>query len=83
MPWTTLYVAAALMLLLHWGSRNAVWGAATLGFLIGVVVALFRDGFDWWLVAKFAAIAVLVGTIIEWVPRLLNRMQQSSRTDAR
>ncbi len=73
---------AALLLLLHWRGRNAVWGGATLGFLIGVVVALFRDGFDWWLVAKIATVATLISTVTEWAPRLLRRMLQSSPTDA-
>lgn len=83
MVWWILYAVATLMLLLHFGTRNAVWGGATLGLMIGVVVALFRDGFDWSLVAKFAAIAALDGTITEWVPRLANRMLESSRMDRR
>ena len=75
MLWWPLYAVAIVTLLLHSGSRNAVWGAATLGFLIGVVIALFGDGFDWWTVAKTVAIAAMVGTAIEWVQRLLNRQQ--------
>lgn len=68
--WWTLYVVAALVLLLHFSSRNAVWGTAILGLLIGVVIAWIQPGFDWWTVAKTVAIATLVGTLIEWLPRL-------------
>ena len=82
MLWTSLYVVATVMLFLHWKGRNAVWGGATLGLLTGVVAALFRNGFDWVLVAHFATIATLLGTVTEWVPRLLSRMLQSSRSDA-
>ncbi len=81
--WWILYALAALMLWLHWNSRNAVWGGATLGFLIGVIVAIFRDGFDWWLVAKIVTMATLISTVTEWAPRLLSRMLQSSRSDSR
>ncbi len=70
MLWWILCGVAIVTLLLHWGSRNAVWGAATLGLVIGVVVAVFGDGFDWWTVAKSVVIAVAVGTVIEWGPRL-------------
>lgn len=69
MLWYALYAIAVLTLLLHWGKRNAVWGAATLGLLLGVVIALFGDGFDWWTVVKSIAIAALVGTMIEHAPR--------------
>lgn len=76
MLWWALYVVAIATLLLHFSSRNAVWGSATLGFLIGVVIALFGDGFDWWTVAKAVAIAATIGTLIEWIPRLLNPRQE-------
>ncbi len=71
MLWWILYAVAIITLLLHWGRPNAVWGTATLGFVIGVIVALFGGGFDWWTVAKSVAIAATLGTLIEWVPRLL------------
>ncbi len=77
MVWWVLYAVAVLLLLLHWGSRNAVWGTATLGFLTGAVVAFFRDGFDWWTVAKITTIVTLVGVVIEWVPRIANRRHKS------
>ena len=48
-----------------------MWGTATLGFVIGVIVALLGGGFDWWTDAKSVAIAGTLGTVIEWVPRLL------------
>jgi hypothetical protein len=73
MIWGALVAIAALGLLVHSGSKNAVWGTATLGALIGVVVATFRPGFDWWLVGKFVAISTFIGLALEWLPRLLKQ----------
>jgi hypothetical protein len=75
MFWLILYGVAVVTLFLHWRGPNAVWGSATIGFLIGVVVALFGDGFNWWTVAKAVSVAATVGTMIEWVPELLTRRQ--------
>jgi len=73
MFWQIGYIVAILMLLLYWDGPNAIWGGASLGFLIGVVVALFCDGFDWWLVAKSVAVTILIGTVVEFVYRLPKR----------
>ena len=70
MFWWILYAIAITSLLLHWGRPNAVWGTATVGCVIGVIVSLV-SGFDWWTIAKSVAIAATLGTIIEWLPRLL------------
>ena len=76
MAWQIVYILAVVMLLIHWNGPNAVWGTATLGFLIGVIVALFCDGFDWWLVANCVAIAILVGAVFELVPRLISMIDK-------
>jgi len=65
MLWHILYGLSGVLLLLFWDSRNAVWGGATLGFLIGLGIAFFAEGFDWWTVAKSATIAVLIGAATE------------------
>ncbi|QNP40202.1 hypothetical protein [Lysobacter solisilvae (ex Woo and Kim 2020)] len=70
MIWWILLIVSAIALLAHWGSRNAVWGTATMGTIIGVVIAIFRPGFDWWIVGKALVIATLIGVAIEWLPRL-------------
>lgn len=70
MIWWILLAVAVLALLGHWGSRNAVWGTATFGALIGIGVATYQPGFDWWLVGKSVVIATFVGLAVEWLPRL-------------
>ena len=73
MIWWVLLIAAAVALLTHTRRRNAVWGTATLGALIGVVVAVLRPDFDWWTVGKAVIIATFIGVAIEWLPRALGR----------
>jgi hypothetical protein len=75
MIWWILLAVAVLILLVHCGSRNAVWGAATLGVLIGMVIAIFRPGFDWWIVGKSLVISTLIGLAIEWLPRLMGKQK--------
>lgn len=46
MVWSVLVVLSALALLAHWRGPNAVWGAATLGVVVGAVTATVQPGFD-------------------------------------
>lgn len=78
MIWWILLVAAAVVLLVHWRGPNAVWGTATLGILIGVVVAVFRPGFDWWTVGKAAVVGTFIGLAFEWMPRIAGRLVRRS-----
>lgn len=73
MIWQVLLGIAVVILLLHWGSRNAVWGTATFGFIVGLVVAFFGDGFEWWTVGKVFTIATFIGAALEWIPRFFQR----------
>ena len=73
MIWQILLGVAIVILLLHWGSRNAVWGAATFGVIVGLVVAFFGDGFEWWTVGKALIIATFIGAALEWIPRIFQR----------
>jgi hypothetical protein len=72
--WITLIVAGVL-LLLHWGSRNAVWGAATIGLAIGVGIAILYPGSNWWIIGKAVAICTFVGAAIQWLPTRRQRNQ--------
>jgi hypothetical protein len=68
---TVLAVIAAILLVLHWKGPNAVWGGATLGLIVGLVVALVKG--DWGLLALIFAIGTFAGTIFEWIGRLATR----------
>lgn len=77
MTWWILLGVATLILLLHWSSKNAVWGTATLGVIVGISIALFNEGFDWWIVGKSLIIATFIGAAIEWLPRILEKRSSS------
>ena len=65
-------ILAIVLLALHWKGPNAVWGGATLGVIVGLIVALVVG--DWSLLALIFAIGTIAGTIFEWIGRLAKRM---------
>lgn len=73
MIWWILSAAAAVALLAHWNSRNAVWGTATFGALVGAVIAAIKPGFDWGTVGKAFVIGTFIGLAFEWLPRIVPR----------
>jgi hypothetical protein len=77
MMWWILLGAAIVLLAFHASSRNAVWGGATLGVAIGVIIALVRPEFDWWVVGKGLTIGTFVGAVSEWIPRMLAGTRRS------
>jgi hypothetical protein len=65
-------ILAIVLLALHWKGPNAVWGGATLGVIVGLIVALVVG--DWSLLALIFAIGTFAGTIFEWIGRLTERL---------
>ena len=41
--WKILGITSLLLLIIFWRSRNAVWGGLTIGAIIGIISALFRQ----------------------------------------
>lgn len=66
-----MVVIAGILLVSHWKGPNAVWGGATLGLIVGLIVALVTG--DWGLLALVFAVGTFAGTIFEWVGRLAKR----------
>ncbi|MDP7415615.1 MAG: rhomboid family intramembrane serine protease [Dehalococcoidales bacterium] len=59
-------------MVLHWGrAATAVWGGATLGAIVGLIVALITG--DWGLLALCFTIGTFAGTLFQWIGRLSNR----------
>jgi hypothetical protein len=71
--WKILGGVAIIFLIIFWNSRNSIWGGFTVGGIIGIVAAFFKEGkYDWSYVAKYAIIGVLVGFIADflgWISR--------------
>jgi len=61
-------VVAIILLVLHWKGPNAVWGGATLGVIVGLIIALVVG--DWGLLALSFAVGTFAGTLFEWVYKL-------------
>ena len=55
--------------------QNAVWGGATLGAIIGVIVAFFRPEFEWAIVGQAAVIGAFVGLIAEVLGAISDKMR--------
>lgn len=70
MIWGILSAVVGVALVAYWGSRNAVWGTATLGALVGLIIAVVQSGFDWATVGKGFVVGALVGLAFEWLGRI-------------
>ena len=69
-----MVVVGVILLGLHWKGPNAVWGGATGGAVVGLMVALARG--DWGLMAVSFGIGTLCGALFEWLGRLSNHIKQ-------
>lgn len=67
--WKILGIITAVLLIVFWRSRNAVWGGLTLGIIIGLIVAIFflfkESGFNWFIIGKGAISGTILGFIAE------------------
>lgn len=67
MWWIVSAVGIAALKSYFFRGRNAVWGGATIGVLVGVVVAFTRPGFDWEVIGHSAVIGAFVGLVAEFL----------------
>ena len=70
--WNVLGVITVILLVTYFRKRgNAVWGGATLGVIVGLIIAVFLAfagrGFDWHVIVR----AITVGTIAGFIAELL------------
>ena len=72
--WLIVYVVGVFSLL-YFANKgaNAVWGTATLGFLVGIGIAVYQPGFDWTTIVKSVTTAATVGLAFELLPQLASR----------
>ena len=66
-----LVVFAIILLALHWKGPNAVWGGATLGVVVGIIVSLVEG--EWSPLGGIFAVGTIIGAIFEWIGLLSKR----------
>lgn len=76
-PWNIIGVFAIVALLLSFKKgRNSVWGALTLGVVLGFVISIFyyfKDStFYWSIVKNTIAVCVLIGFVYDILFRLIS-----------
>jgi len=67
--WIILGIVSVILLIVFWRNKNAVWGGLTLGFIVGLIIALtylFKgNGFSYMILIKGAILGVIAGSIAE------------------
>jgi hypothetical protein len=58
--------------------RNAVWGGATIGAIVGVVIAVVRPGFDWGVVGHSIVIGGFAGLVAEFLGWIGDHLKRGS-----
>ncbi len=78
--WKILGVIAFVLLIIFWRKRGAVWGGMTLGFFVGLIVAvifIFKgDGFDWRIIGKGAILGTFAGLAAELLGKISNLLKR-------
>ncbi len=56
--------------------KNAVWGGATLGLFIGIVVAIIRPGFEWSVIGHAIVIGAAIGLLFDGLGEISGRLHK-------
>ena len=74
--WTILSIIAVISLITFFSrGHNAIWGGATIGLIIGTIVALLRDGFELSTIWKGIVLGVILG-LIAGIPLLTAKIHR-------
>ena len=78
MWWFISAVGIAALEKFFFRGQNAVWGGATIGVIIGFVIAIYRPGFDWEVVGQSAVIGAFIGFLAEILGAIGDRMRRDN-----
>jgi len=80
--WILFSIIAAMLLVVFWRRRNAVWGGLTLGIIVGFITAIFFafkvGGFNLFIVGKFAVVGTLIGFIAELLGKASDHLKRKN-----
>jgi hypothetical protein len=80
MWWVISAVGIAALKLFFSRGRNAVWGGATLGALVGLALVLIRPGHDLDVVGRGIVIGAAAGLIAEFLGLIGDRLKRGSQS---
>jgi len=64
--WIILSVIASIVLIVFFmRGPNAIWGGATIGLFIGIIMAVFGKGLSWPIIYKPIVVGILIGLVVE------------------
>lgn len=69
-----LVIIAGALLILHWKGPNAVWGGATFGIIVGIIISLINK--DWGLLTFSFAVGTIAGAVFEWIGRIATKLRK-------
>ena len=73
-PYIIMAIVAGVLLIIFWRGRNAVWGGATVGVIVGLILALVKH--NWLLLALCFAIGTYIGLFAEGLGHLSDRLRR-------
>lgn len=62
--WRVLLAIAVIIVFAGSAEKNPIGGAATIGFFVGLVIAIF-SGWSWWTVGKAVTVATFTAVVFE------------------
>lgn len=68
--WKILAIIALVFLFVFWKRKNSIWGGLTLGLVIGLIIAIFSNKFNWYTILKAGILGVLLGAFAELLSKI-------------
>jgi len=79
--WKILTIIAAISMLLSFFRRkNAIWGGATIGLVIGIITAIVKN-FNWSITYKAVVIGILVGLVADLLGMIADLLKKKSEKE--
>ena len=76
--WKILTIIASILLIISFfRKQNAIWGGATIGLIIGLIVTIFQK-FNWSITYKAVVIGILIGLIADLIGLFSDYLKKKS-----
>ena len=73
--WAILAIVAGVLLIVFWRGRNAVWGSASLGVIVGIILSLVKS--KWSLMLPCFTIGTFAGLAGVGLGALSDRLKKT------